>query len=82
MDFSVNTEIIEIILFKTAYRVQFFQTNYYITIQTNKPQSLQVIGVFILKKKPKTPQIIYLLPQVDLSDVPDMTFSFFTAHLF
>lgn len=77
--FSVNTELIEIILFKPAYRVQLL--HYYTDKQTTKLTSDQCLHI---EKKPKTKQKIKdLLPQADLPpDVPDMTLSFFPAHLF
>lgn len=81
--FSVNAELIEIILFKTAYREHFFQTNYYITSRqtSHKTYKWSVFSYWI--KKPKAQQKIKdPLPQTDLPDVPDMTFSFFPAHLF
>lgn len=77
--FSVNTELIEIIPFKPAYRVQLL--HYYADKQTTKLTSDQCLHTE--KKTPKTKQKIKdLLPQADLPDVPDMTLSFFPIHLF
>lgn len=59
----------------------FFQNNYYITADKKATKLTSDQCFHIEKKKPKAQQKIKD-PQTDLPDVPDMTFSFFPAHLF
>lgn len=76
--FNASTELIEIILFKTAYRVQLL--HYCADKQATKLKSDQCLHIGIKKTKLKTQQKIKdVLPQADL---PDVTLSFFPAHLF